>query len=76
MLATLKPKKCDRRALLGLESAGSSYSTRGISPGSDTSWFDTLSKNILHLVGGGAWPSAICGEICLDRIMRNILIAA
>ena len=42
MVAKLKPKGCDRKTPLGVESAGSFYSTRGISAGSDTWWFDRL----------------------------------
>jgi len=53
----LKPKGCDRRALLGVKSAGSFYSTRGISPGSDMWCFDRLRTFlILWVVVNGLPP--------------------
>ena len=42
MVEKVKAKECDRRALLGVESAGSFYSTRGISSRSNTWCFDRL----------------------------------
>jgi len=71
MVEKLKPKACDRMALLEVTPAGSFYSKRGISPGSDTRWFDRL-RTFLDLVNGGTWPSSVCGAICLDRLMKTI----
>ena len=64
MVAKLKLERIDGRTPQGVEPVALFDSTQEISPGPDTERIDRLIA-FLDLVGGGAWPLFVGGEICL-----------
>ena len=71
MVAKLKPKGCDRRPILGVESAGSFYSTRAISPGSGTWWFDRLRTFLILLVVVHCLPPFVEQFVWIDSLRQS-----